>query len=315
MTVSDLHAASEQQIGSWAIAAIARHTTKFASKEEQVLADTDPEALHKMRVGMRRLRSALRGFAPVLVLPDAASDRSVGNVARLLGKLRDYDVLLATLERQALPESERTTLDSTVAKLGKRRRKVYKRVQNLLTGKKYRRLKRALSDWLQQPECTALAPLPATVVLPDLLLPHLSELLLHPGWFVTDLEGGEEALHDLRKLAKRTRYQLDLFAPLGNAAYLQAIADIEQIQETLGKLQDARAIAAVLDDTCSPDLATALPALAVQLRAEREQAQAEWQVLRDRLLTPDARARLRAAVQQVAPATASEETPEVSPVP
>ena len=43
--------------------------------EAEALQDQDPEALHQMRIGMRRLRTALTGFAPALELPKAAQEK------------------------------------------------------------------------------------------------------------------------------------------------------------------------------------------------------------------------------------------------
>ncbi|MEB3224731.1 MAG: CHAD domain-containing protein, partial [Synechococcus sp.] len=50
------HGLQGQQFGDWAHQAIAKHYQKILSHETGVLADRDPEELHQMRVGMRRLR-------------------------------------------------------------------------------------------------------------------------------------------------------------------------------------------------------------------------------------------------------------------
>ena len=77
-----------------------------------------------MRVGMRRLRSAMTGFAPALDLPKAASDRNVGRIARILGTLRDIDVLQDALKNQyqpLLPSSEQKSLNKALKVLQKER--------------------------------------------------------------------------------------------------------------------------------------------------------------------------------------------------
>ncbi|MBK8132754.1 MAG: CHAD domain-containing protein [Gammaproteobacteria bacterium] len=56
--------------------------------------DTDPEYIHQLRVGLRRLRVLLRLFAPVLPETFAAIwRRRLGDNARTLGAARDLDVL------------------------------------------------------------------------------------------------------------------------------------------------------------------------------------------------------------------------------
>ncbi|HEX6240560.1 MAG TPA: CHAD domain-containing protein, partial [Polyangiales bacterium] len=61
-------------------------------------AGRDPEFLHQLRVGLRRLRSALQAYRG---LPGRASrkplERSARALARSLGAVRDWDVLLIRL--------------------------------------------------------------------------------------------------------------------------------------------------------------------------------------------------------------------------
>lgn len=59
----------------WAHIAIAKHTNKILKSEAGVIQDKDPEDLHQMRVGMRRLRSAIAGFKIALDLPKAVSEK------------------------------------------------------------------------------------------------------------------------------------------------------------------------------------------------------------------------------------------------
>ena len=59
----------------------------------------DPEFLHQLRVGMRRLRAALRAFRSVLARKEARRViRALRKVGPRLGAARDWDVLVARLE-------------------------------------------------------------------------------------------------------------------------------------------------------------------------------------------------------------------------
>jgi triphosphatase len=63
------------------------------------LLSEDPEFLHQLRVGLRRLRAALRAFRRIL--PRKEAKRLVRALRRLspkLGTARDWDVLVARLE-------------------------------------------------------------------------------------------------------------------------------------------------------------------------------------------------------------------------
>ena len=49
-----------------------------------------------------------------------------------------------------------------------------------------------------------------------------------------------EALHSLRKRCKELRYALELFAPVSDdAARKRAVADLKDLQDVLGRFQDA----------------------------------------------------------------------------
>ena len=56
----------------------------------------DPEFLHQMRVGLRRMRSALRAFAKVIDKPKALL-RSLKRLSPALGEARDWDVFVENL--------------------------------------------------------------------------------------------------------------------------------------------------------------------------------------------------------------------------
>ena len=67
----------------------------------RLLCRTDDEALHDMRIGLRRLRSLLRpirNLEPVRELDAAAAE-----VGRLTTPIRDLEVMIIELQRQGLP--------------------------------------------------------------------------------------------------------------------------------------------------------------------------------------------------------------------
>jgi CHAD domain-containing protein len=77
--------------------AIAKHSRRIFKHEAGVLLDKDPEDLHQMRVGMRRLRSATAGFDLAIDLPNIFTSKNIAKIGHSLGKLRDLDVLLDVL--------------------------------------------------------------------------------------------------------------------------------------------------------------------------------------------------------------------------
>ena len=112
--------------------AIAKYLQQSISYEEKVLADTDPENLHQMRVGLRRLRTALQVFDKAVKLPKAGREPKVAGVARQLGNLRDLDVISETLRERYgpdLPDTEQQLLVKVLSHLHQQRQKTYKGVK------------------------------------------------------------------------------------------------------------------------------------------------------------------------------------------
>src|SRR6476661_8661680 len=61
----------------------------------------DPESLHDMRVGVRRLRALLRAGRKLVATDTSELDGRLKELGRVLGEGRDLDVLLARLEDEA----------------------------------------------------------------------------------------------------------------------------------------------------------------------------------------------------------------------
>ncbi|WP_299415828.1 CHAD domain-containing protein [Acaryochloris sp. IP29b_bin.148] len=291
--------------------AIQKHVKKSTKYEKGVLADQDPENLHQMRVGMRRLRTAIDVFAPAIDLPVAAQQSRITTIAKQLGKVRDLDVLHSwfqhylTLADASVEESEQ--IQQVLVRLHRRRQKKFAQLPKLFKSKVYRQFVSAYRDWLNEPQFNTVAVMPVLDVIPDLLLPLLSQLFLHPGWLVATetiegqiypmvgvtmasldqifaAEGAE--LHDLRKQIKRVRYQTEFFIPFYGKSYQTQTQGFRTLQELLGLFQDE----AVLNEFLVKELGSTwphrLPVLAALLQEERFRNWQQWQALQRKYLDP-----------------------------
>ncbi|NEP44748.1 MAG: CHAD domain-containing protein [Okeania sp. SIO2H7] len=306
--------------------AIEQFFKKVLQHEPEVLKDEDPEELHQMRVGMRRLRSAVAGFALAVKLPKEANNKNIGKFSRCLGELRDLDVLSEALKNDyqpILPPEEQATLEKAFAKLSKQRRRAFKQVRGMLEGSKYSQFKQALEVWLEMPQYQAIATLPIIDVIPDLLLPQISELLLHPGWLVkaanntsensqgsesqalankgdrsylTFEDGEEEKLHDLRKQVKRVRYLMSLLTDFYGQTYQVYLGDMKDIQEHLGLLQDRVVLKEFLSSIYGRKLNKVLPNLCEKLELNRSKSWQNWQVLQRRYSNGEIRHNFRSEI-------------------
>jgi CHAD domain-containing protein len=300
-------------LGDYAYQAIQKHIKKTFKWEKSVKKDEDPEALHQMRVGMRRLRTAVTRFGLAVDLPKPISDKNIGKIARRLGNLRDLDVLKESLEnnyKPNLPRKEQEYLQTAFTALAKQRDDVLSSVQKTLKDESYKSLKEALDKWLDKPNYQPFASVPIQQVLPDLLLPEVSNFLLHPGWLVgTKLIGSElkiqnnweakeiekqlatrgEILHSLRKEAKRIRYQMELFTELYSDSYAAYITEVKSIQEILGTMQDSVVLSDSLANVFKSEIQTELPTLATLLTENRYQSWQQWQPLQERYFKAETR--------------------------
>lgn len=303
-------------LDSFAYSAIEKHFKKSIRYESDVLDDKDPEALHQMRVGLRRLRTAVDTFGFAVKLPKPISDRAISKIAHSLGAVRDLDVLTVELRAQQqanLPASEQHRLETLLKKMNKQRKQDFAHLKRTLKGSDYDSLKDAFRSWLEKPHYHSVAQLPTQEVLPDLLLPLISETLLHPAWLVgATFENGTAIvhsihpemlddfikqhsphLHDLRKQMKRVRYQTELFVNFYDRAYANQVEEFRTLQEVLGQIQDSAVMRGYLGSQIRGSVQDVYPSLSKQLDQKVADALQTWQTLQQRYLDPEFRAKLR----------------------
>jgi CHAD domain-containing protein len=285
---------SEQTINSF--------VEKISYYRVAVLQDTDPEALHKMRVGMRRLRSILQVLEPVVILPTACNQQSIGKMAKVLGVVRDIDVAIETLRDtmyQDLPNCENQVLKKIHAALFRRRHKAFKKLRVCLD-KEYRVFMVACSRWLKNPRFRSeyIASECIFDVLPDLILPKIAMFFLHEGWFITDTKNRsyQQTMHNLRKCTKGIRYQIEYFLPYLNADTTPFLPVLETSQELLGQMQDGLVIRNLLKIVSCKKGKQKLPVLSYFFDEKTAQAWKDWQSTKTQLCNQDWRQSLRMAL-------------------
>jgi CHAD domain-containing protein len=248
---------------------------EVVGQEEGVAADQDPKYLHKMRVGMRRLRTALQVFGRVVALP--LSEKRVRSLGRQLGALRDLDVQLAELNSYYLPrltEEQRPQLVPLLLRLGKKRRRVLRRVRKLFHGSSYQKLKQTCLTWVEEPTFQAGTARPLQPLVPYLLYPLLSQLVQHPAWLLgTELTPAQNlSLHELRKEIKHVRYQMEFFSGRYGPEFKDWVKSLKKLQDVLGILQDIHVLTELI--------AQEVPALESALHKRRLETLAAWDSLR-----------------------------------
>ncbi len=215
----------------------------------------DPEGVHQLRVGARRLRSELKILtravkpAPLhLLLRDL---RWMGGV---LGRQRDVDVLSGVLDD--INAQLETPLPSSI---WKRLRSLHKDgnrdVAALLDSPRYRELISRLSAAVVHPPIRSDAHKPAL----ELVLPELDEALQSLFRAADDCGPSPTViqLHRVRILAKKGRYCAETASPLLGGTALRLARELEKVQTVLGELHDyAEAINFLESDIKTPHAST-----------------------------------------------------------
>ena len=194
-----------------------------------------PEAVHQMRVGLRRLRAAVGVFKPLL----AASERQrieteLKWLARESNTARDLDVFI----RDVFHPTALAAPSPDLAPLGRHlltaRSQAYDRILAAIASPRYALLMLETTAWI---ETTTLPDGPVAPYAAE-ALDRLQHQIEKRARDLTDLDA--EARHHLRIHAKRLRYAAEFFADLfptrrRRARYLKAL---ERLQNTLGALND-----------------------------------------------------------------------------
>lgn len=315
---SQLQQTSQQRAGDVAYIAIQSNFQSAIQRRSAVLADRDPEDLHQMRVSLRRLRTAIEVFAPMIEWPKQVSDRRIASVAVTLGKVRDLDVLREWFEQygeQNEPsDAETQVLETLQRHLSKRRKKAMASVDKLLHSPLYEQLTEGLQDWLQKPTYQPASQLPMAMLAPDLLMPLMSQVLLHPGWLVaTEVVDGQvvpktnlsakalakllsrqgDELHRLRKQSKRLRYQVELLQEFLGEGCGDRLQEFKSIQTLLGEFQDEVVLNQILQRDLGEKWPKKLPSLKRHFRTQHQTRWQQWQVLQRCYLDPGFRCELR----------------------
>ncbi|MEW6504607.1 MAG: CHAD domain-containing protein [Chloroflexota bacterium] len=223
---------------------ILRQLSAMVSEIEGVKKAEDIEAVHRMRVATRRLRSALPIFGPFLAPRRHENWRKrIRAITRALGAARDTDVQIEHLNDlvSQLTPPERAGVRRLLLRLRQRRREMQKDVLKAL-----RRLEK---DNLVTEITRKLAPLEIFKDQLDLSDPGLHKLadeqiqakldeFLAFEPYVTQPECVTE-LHAMRIAGKHLRYTLEFFAPLFEDELKPFIKSLRQCQDLLGAIHDA----------------------------------------------------------------------------
>lgn len=205
-----------------------------------------PDAVHKMRVATRRLRSALATYRPLLdrERTDPLRDE-LKWLGGELGRPRDAEVMRDRLGELADEQPDELLLGPVHRRidieLGKRHQTAHNALLKALEKGRYLRLLDALDELVAQPPFTGDARKRARRVLPSMVARACRRFdkAVAAADAATDSEERDVLLHEVRKAAKRARYAAESVAPVFGKPAGRLGKRMEKVQEVLGEHQDS----------------------------------------------------------------------------
>lgn len=249
------------------------------------------EAIHRTRVGLRRLRCDLRTFGTLV--DDASSTDLLTAAKRLsvpLGELRDNEVVQMTLaaaidQLPGLAATEARPLFDLFEEEQKHNRE---RLLKLLDGPGHDTMVSFLDEARESMPMTAAASRPARKVMPGLMADPWRSLDKAVAAYLK--APADHQLHMVRIHAKRCRYGAEVLRPVVGKRVDGFVKAMTTIQDTLGIVNDAAVIGGRLRDVARfsdvrPQLLTTLLGwLETRAAVARELWLSEWNEGRRRSL-------------------------------
>ena len=255
-------------------AILASATRQILVNRAALLETDDPDAAHQLRIGLRRLRSALKALRGFDVSHSLTSfERAAREVGSSVGVLRDADVLIsaiyAPIEATA---SDKRGFGDLYGTLTRYRRAKREEVRGRLRGPAWTRLQLYLTLW------------PRTLEENERLVRPIKKVarkVLRKAWKKSAKYGGDidrlngEQRHEMRKALKTLRYQAEFFAPLFSTAKTEAfLRQLRVLQDVFGYINDVR-MAAKLVEIGTQAAASGEVARAASYILGRHEAEAE----------------------------------------
>ena len=231
------------------------HLARMLQHEPGTRAGEDIEELHDMRVAVRRMRAAFQVFGPHYKAR-AIRGYVIGlrRTGRALGAVRDLDVFMerARSYLDTLPADRAGDLDPLLDVWRAEREKARQAMIDYLDGDRYRDFVDAFRLFVETPgagvrDSDDIPPKPT-------LIGHVAPQLIYTRWagvqaFGPLLEGAPiSVLHALRIECKRLRYTLEFFQDVLGPTSGKVIAQVVELQDHLGSLNDADVANAILSD-------------------------------------------------------------------
>ncbi|GIL00724.1 MAG: inorganic triphosphatase [Alphaproteobacteria bacterium] len=276
--------ADDEVAGAFA-AVCAAAATQILDNWSRLACDKDPEIAHQLRIGLRRLRTALRVFRPAIDSPTLRDmRRDLAEVGRIVGNLRNADVMLGDIVRPALGDpASRDAADRVVALLARHCGGERERVAATLAGPRWNRLALRVALLPHGAGWSTAAAGGEVGRLAAIALGSCWKKVCRRGRKLERLD--DAGRHQLRKDLKTLRYAAEFFAPMLPAGKCgRFLRRLKTLQDGFGYLNDvvlAGTLPGMLPDDLRADPAVQRT-VGFVLGWHRALAEREWASARER---------------------------------
>ncbi len=233
-----------------AFGVIAASCVKQVIDNKPALLAGDPEGVHQMRIGLRRLRAAISLFSDILQQSEKeAIQNELKWLAQELGPAREFEVFLTRVVAPARRHHTRLMgMRRLSDDLVEQRRSSDERARNAVRSERFRHLLLNVATWLEigewrHPHSDLLRELGDMPIATSAgaQLRRLSKKIRKRGPLLTKLDPHKR--HKLRIQAKKLRYATDFFETVFSgkkASKLRRafLSTLEDVQDCLGDLND-----------------------------------------------------------------------------
>ncbi|WKD60713.1 CHAD domain protein [Corynebacterium ciconiae DSM 44920] len=238
------------------VAALAQNRDRIVEMDPQVRRD-EWDSIHQMRVATRELRSHMRTFEGILVGQAYSHiEQELKALAFMLGQARDAEVVAERMawliENEDSGMIDASTRAHILQELKRDYARAHARVVKVLDSERYLDLLRDLDALLADPPLAAEAQdstADSDTAAEEVLARHLdgayrrlakrhAQVQARWGNHELDLHTREEALHDMRKAAKKLRYSAEAAGAATGLKTKKVVKACKRMQSLLGDFQD-----------------------------------------------------------------------------
>jgi CHAD domain-containing protein len=219
------------------------HAIEYAATVRE---DASPEALHQLRVSLRRLRSLWWAFEPLLDKGENTRQRALYKfLATAAGQTRDWDILI---ELNAKDDSGAHALRPTLEEI---RGEALATSRETLSNADVKHLLREALTSATKELNTAHERVPLRKFADKRVAASERSLKKRMKRASHAKRSNYTSFHEVRKAGKKLRYLLEFFEPILHGGHKRVLKRLKQIQKRFGALNDIVASEVLLRDNAA----------------------------------------------------------------